>query len=99
MALNTINNCQYQHFMYLRNYPDLVVNFAHVIIHYGQEKVMKMWLIFVILSWDTFCLNMCLVDQSGVTGVRLDPVCRLIFVNMPNTWTERFGNLRFCLVI
>ena len=36
-----------------------------------------------------------LLDQSGVTGGGLDPYgVHVLFVNMDNMWTERFGNLR-----
>ena len=39
-----------------------------------------------------------LLDQSGVTGGGLDSYnVYVLFVNMNNMWTERFGNLRlFC---
>ena len=36
---------------------------------------------------------MSLLDQSGVTGGGLDPYnVHILFVNMDNMWTERFGN-------
>ena len=41
---------------------------------------------------------MSLLDQSGVTGGGLDPYnVHALFVNMDNTWTERFGSYD-CLV-
>ena len=36
------------------------------------------------------------LDQSGVTGGRLDPYnVHALFVNMDNMWLERFGNFDY----
>ena len=62
----------------------------------GQLQVLKMWQIFVILSYDSTGSHFVHTRASltnQVTGGGLDPYnVHALFVIMDNMWMERFGN-------